>query len=433
MSLFYSVLILAVCLSLNTMASPIREWESPEVLFQDYYVKTALAELPQEGEVLNKPWAGWLWPMSEASMANRYTDKGFPQTPVFGTYSQYLKQNPAIGVYYSRQENEINKLSPLEKYELLIGETNSGLVNSILELAMVYKYDLDTVQNWAGFCDGLAGASTVFERPVRAIEVPSRDGSVKIKFYPDDIKALGALLMSSSQDKKLQLGNQCYSKNPVLDSNGRIDDIGCGDPNSGAFHIALVNKVGLQKRPLIIDKTYSFEVWNFPVTSFEYEFQNPLTKEKADTLQEALVRVSDLGESDPFRDSRAKETKFIVNIQMTVNTTKFMRPSAKNILPAKSEGKQVLYYSYDLELDENKNIIGGEWHEQRNHPDFLWVFIDGAAGKNQFDRELLDSDFWNGIDPIPEKISATAIKAVEKGALLQYVVRQLFDLSKQKN
>ena len=33
---------------------------------------------------------------------------------------------------------------------------------------------------------------------------------------------------------------------------------------------------------------------------------------------------------------------------------------------------KVVTYWYDLELDEDNNIVGGEWYTNR-HPDFLWT------------------------------------------------------------
>lgn len=44
---------------------------------------------------------------------------------------------------------------------------------------------------------------------------------------------------------------------------------------------------------------------------------------------------------------------------------------------SKSDDKlETQIYNYDLELNQDGKIIGGEWHTD-NHPDFIWTIRNG--------------------------------------------------------
>jgi Transglutaminase elicitor len=65
-------------------------------------------------------------------------------------------------------------------------------------------------------------------------------------------------------------------------------------------------------------------------------------------------------------------------------------------------------YIYDLELDSNRKVIGGEWYTIA-HPTFLWTF-DGTAQAMAFDENLLLNDGWMGNGPVPTTWTAYAKK-----------------------
>lgn len=81
-------------------------------------------------------------------------------------------------------------LSPSEKYDLIVGDLNFALTQSMWAQGKEY-YDIDgKVEEWMGLCHGWAPASIVEPRPVRIVEVMSPDQKWKVVFNPSEIKGL---------------------------------------------------------------------------------------------------------------------------------------------------------------------------------------------------------------------------------------------------
>ncbi|TXH78861.1 MAG: hypothetical protein E6Q85_01005, partial [Thiothrix sp.] len=55
---------------------------------------------------------------------------------------------------------------------------------------------------------------------------------------------------------------------------------------------------------------------------------------------------------------------------------------------------QQVAYEYDLELDANDVIIGGEWY-RNEHPDFLWTPTKGTPAQTRY--EAVASGTWDDI------------------------------------
>src|SRR6185503_367905 len=95
--------------------------------------------------------------------------------------------------------------------------------------------------------------------------------------------------------------------------------------------------------------------------------------------------------SDPFQAHRGPKTRYIVGVMMDV-----FYPIATE--PDTQHAASIILYDtetmiYDLELDQNMNVVGGEWHSPE-HPDFIWTFPAGA-------RALSSAEFglggtWDG-------------------------------------
>jgi hypothetical protein len=101
--------------------------------------------------------------------------------------------------------------------------------------------------------------------------------------------------------------------------------------------------------------------------------------------------------------------------------------------PSHDEGPRVapesVAYVYDLELDQNEKIIGGEWYSNI-HPDFIWTPRVGARAISGQDPTLGDPQQWDGVTAIPPRWVAAAPYA---SALLQpmaAVVERLVKMSR---
>ena len=88
-------------------------------------------------------------------------------------------------------------------------------------------------------------------------------------------------------------------------------------------------------------------------------------------------------------------------------------------------------YSFDLELDHNFNIIGGEWYHDQ-HPDFLWRPKRRTQALSQFDLYLMSEPKWSGASPLNQKVRNLAQRSALKGIPLAFIVNSLIEKSNQE-
>jgi len=84
-------------------------------------------------------------------------------------------------------------------------------------------------------------------------------------------------------------------------------------------------------------------------------------------------------------------------------------------------------YMYDLELDAQGNIVGGEWY-QNQHPDFLWLPPPGTKALSQPERgtEVAAARAnWEAAHPVPAAWRTEAVSASAAGQPLAHIVNAL--------
>ena len=334
------------------------------------------------------PWSDDYWPIYQGGAARRYTDANLPDTNDWQRMANYIYKETC----------SIDDLSPTEKYDLLIGDKDRTLTIQTLAAGMGYAEGQfnpgagftgasKEVETWMGHCDGWAQASYMEKRPSRATTVLAADGRTKITFYPSDIKALATLLWAKSGPQTRFIGQRCEKKDPPTDAaTGRVLDTECFDTNPGTWHLAVINQLGINKRPFVIDATYDYEVWNQPVYSYSYSYFNPKTQAEVSRLSEARVNVGDPGFADKFARWRSPDAKSIVGVAMKLVYIKETAPSHDKYDKPSKDYKVAVNYLYDLELDASGRIIGGEWY-QNLHPDFMWTPARNASANS-------DGDIW---------------------------------------
>jgi hypothetical protein len=226
--------------------------------------------------------------------------------------------------------------------------------------------------------------------PKKAVEVTTASGN--FSFFPSNIKALATLIWAKGRFNSRFVGGRCHLKKPATDSMGRPIMEDCLDNNPGTWHMAIVNQIGQFKRSFVMDATYDYEVWNQPVSGYNIRYYNPITKTETMKLNEALTTRSKF-KDDSRSKVRASNTTHIVGVIMEV---KYVVETTPSIDEHQETATRTVEYSYDLELDKDLNIIGGEWYSD-NHPDFLWVPERNSFPDNQGDTsdkflELNDLD-----------------------------------------
>ena len=367
-------------------------------------------------ELKRRPWSDSYWPMNRGMTGVRYADPSFPASNDWSRNFEYISRFPAQRMLAEGHEDN---LAPSEKYDFLMGDTDFTLTQGSWSSAK----DREKVEIWPGICDGWSASAIFDDEPVRTIAFKTDDGR-KLRFFPSDIKGLSSLLWAKGNYLTKFLGARCTIKNPPTDEVGRTIAPECLDSNPGTWHLAVVNQLGVAKRSLIIDATYDYEIWNYPVWKYEYSYFNPQTLQTYDHWRDAVVPY-DRFKIDKFRKYRSPQTKYVAGISMVVSYMVENMPSHRE--GSLSTSKSV-HYIYDLELDSNLSIVGGEWYVNR-HPDFIWVPQVGARAVSSEDGTLGDPAEWSGDGLPPSKWTQASRNAAQKLQPLAAVVNRLIQLS----
>ncbi|MCI5224189.1 MAG: hypothetical protein D3924_16345 [Candidatus Electrothrix sp. AR4] len=375
------------------------------------------------------PWSDDYWAFYLGSLGKRYADPSFPGTANWKENYDYIQNNPAAGIVAVGDTNAINRLSPAEKYDILVGDTDYSLTRKMWNLGKKYYVSKGRVEVWMGLCHGWAPAAYMLPRPTGTATVLAADGQTHLTFYPSDIKALATLLWAKVKYSSRFIGGRCNDRNPAKDpQSGRILSQICFDTNPGTWHLAMVNQIGASQRSMVMDATYDYQVWNQPVVSYSYRYFNPKTMYYAGSLSEAAVATNDFS-NDKFVQYRSNETDSIVGIEMKVSYTVENTPSPTSSDTSARDQVKTVCYLYDLELDLAGNIIGGEWY-QNAHPDFLWTPVQGARAVTKAEQQYPLTGNWDSGQPMPQQWRQLASMAAEyQQAPLAAIVEQLIAFS----
>jgi hypothetical protein len=351
-------------------AEPTPEDQASDVVGNLTLLRIADMENLKAATVPLQPWSGDYWAVYKGGLSKRYADPHFPSNKDWKVNHDYLQS-----VLGTTQDTTL--LSPAEKYDLLVGDSDWTLSHEMQENGWQYYSGPRTVPTWVGYCHGWASAAYEVPRPAQTVIAIAPDGT-KIPFYPDDIKALETALWGDYALSGMirMTGTRCESSDPAEDANGRIIDPACYDNNPATWHLAIVNQVGVLQKSMTFDASLDDQVWNQPAQGYSYSYFNPETLLPAATLADATIAASAFT-TDRFKDYRSPRAVSFVGIAMELTYMDEIRASNKAQDSAADDQRVTVRYLYDLELDQDGTIIGGEWYRNR-HPDFLWTPVPDA-------------------------------------------------------
>ena len=351
-----------------------------------------------------RPWSDDYWAIAKGVLGQRYEDPDKNDTFDWKENETYVLENP-ISNYL--QNDLIDFLSPSEKYDLLVGDSNFTMTKKMWDEGRPYYERSGEVETWMGICHGWAPAAYMMDRATTKVNVVAADGKTLIPFYPSDIKSLGSLLWANVRVYNRFVGGRCNSKDPNKDAdNGRITDQECFDTNPGTWHKTVINQIGISDRSFVMDATFDYEVWNKPVYSYDVSYFNVETFEKSDEAKDVVIKMSEFSK-DKFKKYRSRKAKQIVGVQMRVKYIAETHPSHRAYDDESHDYVTTVTYRYDLELDGRGSIIGGEWYSNK-HPDFLWTPEPGARALTQLDNAIIKAErsgrdlSWKKGQPIPQ-------------------------------
>ena len=396
--------------------------------FQGNLYSMANAQLTR-GNVDVQPWSSDYWAIASGILTKRYADDNFPD----------LNWH-RVASYYSRGFGQAatDMLSPAEKYDLLVGDSNWTLSNAQLAEGRAYAFDSNgnqrTVETWMGICHGWAPAAYMDARPRNSVYAVAANGQ-QIEFRPDDIKALSVLKWANGQAVKNEggrlvnaskfIGGRCNIKEDQVQrdpATGAVLNDDCFDTNPGAWHKSIVNQIGVLKKSFVLDVTFDYEVWNQPVVGYSYSYFNPRTMQNTNSLRNAIEPIGFSG--DKFAGLRGRKYNannrpsqvvgVIMNMSYVVETT----PNTRSTDSEGNDAIRNVRYVYDLELGANGEIMGGEWYED-THPDFLWTPAAGAFAWNNEDQYVSS---YNPGAPVPANVTRVARQASANSVPLKAIV-----------
>ena len=412
------------------------------------------------GQVLAQPWSDDYWAIYRGILGARYADRNFKAASnedwqKFYDYTQ--KTAPALKIFQeaavvttsdlaslSAAERadfrRLNMLSPSEKYDLLVGDTSFSLTRrGWLEGKQYADQDPQhKVETWMGICHGWAPAAYMQKRPLSPVTLRTKIGNKPITFFPADIKALASLMWANGSPNAKFIGGRCGDKSPKKDpTSGRVLDQDCFDTNPGTWHLVTVNKLGVEKRSFVLDVTYDYEVWNQPMAGYSYTYFNPATMDRAANVQQAKISYDAFAPNDKFRKIReargwagGRKPAYIVGVAMDAEYVVETEPLHLKEDKPELDALTTARWMYDLELDEQGNILGGEWYSNA-HPDFLWTYDSTDTPYIQADASA--SGFWGkSYKTIPSQWTQPAIMAARQGQPLSKIVNSLIERSQGK-
>ena len=323
--------------SKQSKSSLTEKWDpinNPENLQSGFEYR--LEKLPLSGELQKKPWSDTYWPSYMGGIANRWNAKRPVDSFKYKTYK--------LNELKRLSEKKLAELSPAEKYSILIQDYSYSLVE------YERKRNHPTDETWFGLCHGWAPASTAFDEP-NSTKMTNDDG-IEIPFGASDVKALLIFVQQFDQTRGKEKGisdrcNHDLGKNPE-----NANDPECRDMNAGSFHVVLSNQIGTLNRAIVGDLHRGIEVWNHPI----YGFDSQIVSESADVYPTA-----------------APGTVKIVTVKTEMRYITEISPSwDRATIDSDPTQLASIFYDYQLELDSEGRILGGEWL-QTDRVDFMWV------------------------------------------------------------
>lgn len=392
---------------------PIPEDERITPLVQGAREITSLVELEKLGLNQGKTgldlWSGSYWPQYQGSLGVRYRDPGFMALmntdEQFAKYKE-LKDKTPLYTFTGKE----NLLSPAEKYDLIVADRSMSLTKYAWELGEKNE-KLGKVPTWRGICDGWSSAAQMMPRPAKSVVLNTPQGT-PITFFPEDIKALGSLLYARAQDNVIFLGKRCY---PVVG----VFSGGCDATNPGSLHKAIANRVGNLKKSFNADISTTSQVWNYPVKSYKFTFFNVLSEVESTDFRK-VYEVFEKKQRFAKPNRRHERTYAIVGVKAQVVFADMRAANLLEIDGLTQDKDLIKTYEYDLELDRNFTILGGEWYSAG--PDFIWA-------PNDKTYPITDGEMAK-IPVTAAEITKAAQVSSKVGQPLSVIVEKLFELSK---
>ncbi len=366
------------------------------------------------------PWSDITWKANKGLIVERFGDSRYETAKGWTAKHNFLQTyNP--GWILGRNLNDRNlwiaALSPAEKYDMLMGTIMGGLAENIEKFLDTTLGSQSEFPGWWGLCEGSAVSTVYYSEPIRPVFVHSEAYNLDIPFYATDIKGLATMLWSrfNTELNLPESGLQCQP-----------DGKGCLGSNPASFHASVHHFLDLSPGILVGDMDRTPVVWNFPLVAYSETYFRPDndSKKEAPNLKAAALRVSDWP-ADPRKNHRSPGTAYLVGIRMKISyaVNQTVNPPNEGSLKRKINSRVLVY---ELELDSDWNLLGGEWLAGKQ-PQLLWAVPHGVVPDTIGDKTLPIFDTERAF--VPKIWEEAARKSAEHLTPLRRVVEMLIQRS----
>lgn len=284
-----------------------------------------------------------------------------------------IKPAPWSGYWWSRKQGHLvlgwnnHQPSPFARYDQYVQirtGRNPGL--HAWESNVRNAHYNPRAQDWEGHCNGWSAAAVLAPEPR---ENKSWNG---IQFNVSDQKGI---LCEQYMHTYCNFYGKRNWGNPGDDPQDIYPDV---------FHRLLLNYIQSGKSAMICDTTPDQQVWNYPLYKFESTWNAGWFDDKKLKVKTTVYYADD-------------------NVPLEFVGTKWFSTT----------------YTYNLFLDNNGNITGGEWTGQSSntHPDFVWVPTADCANpaNTNYENPNIDPKFVREITqgPARDERAGEAIPAPE--------------------
>jgi len=416
-----------------------RAWDddldAPSKFFCDAFT-TQITALPSNYSLQVTPWSATYWPLEMGGISYRYGENtSYADTWNASVNSYHQPQEHNLYYNTTQWDYVVNKVySAAEKFDLLVGDLNYTLTNAMKDEGKAYAVDGDFA-SWMGYCHGWTPASINEPRPVKTVNLTAADGKTVISFYPEDVRAYATVYWANARFDTSFLGSRCDSEsdlnNPSYKDNstGLWDEYHCFSLNPASLLIVLGNQLGIRGKSFIYDRGVTGQVWNQPVVGYEISYYNPLTTgyHAAGEFNTSKVNISTFQQNANsseyvafFAKKANPNTKEVVGVNLNINYIGENAPVfGDRVVPDRISPAS---YNFIIELDDNENIIGGEWATTKAHPMFLWNMAQGGSPFGAGDDVV--KTFGGSVQEL-QNMTAAAQKVSKRNTVLGAVMRYL--------
>lgn len=346
-----------------------------------------LEELKLFGRVLSVnesslPWSSSYFPTWYGGVAGRWQDN-LVLLSLRSLRGQSMIEEEEARTLLGTNPASTRGLAPTEKYDLAVGDYQfHSTAFEARERGHNTPSIFGTTPFWAGYCNGVAESAVRHREPFREVDVINPDGQ-RVRFHPNDVKALLALAYIRSGHGVWVLGYRCNYLKTSTEA--------CKDVNAGTFVIALLNRIGLARESFVIDKEPLLPVINVGVSDARVDITRP--------------------PYDPPKGTRAAK---LVDVRMEIGASSTQLGYGDANVADETPGvfkkvglrRERLTYSATLALDARGDIIGGAWSAPEMHgPDMVWGVKPDHEGVLHTEQRLWFNAFvrWDVIRKLHEK------------------------------